>query len=55
MQPSMAHLGYKQGDLPETELAARENLCLPLWGGISREQQERVVRTLRDVVATPVP
>ncbi|MGD0273661.1 MAG: DegT/DnrJ/EryC1/StrS family aminotransferase [Gaiellaceae bacterium] len=55
LQPSLAHLGYKQGDLPETELAARENLCLPLWGGISREQQERVVATLRDAVAIPVP
>jgi dTDP-4-amino-4,6-dideoxygalactose transaminase len=55
LQPSMSHLGYKQGDLPETELAARENLCLPLWGGISREQQERVVATLQGAVAVPVP
>jgi dTDP-4-amino-4,6-dideoxygalactose transaminase len=55
LQPAMAHLGYEPGDLPETERAARENLCLPLWAGISPEQQERVVTTLRDVVATPVP
>jgi dTDP-4-amino-4,6-dideoxygalactose transaminase len=54
LQPSMARLGYEQGDLPETERAARENLCLPLWAGITREQQERVVTTLRDAVATPV-
>ncbi len=26
----------RAGDLPETERAARENLCLPLWGGIER-------------------
>jgi dTDP-4-amino-4,6-dideoxygalactose transaminase len=51
----MAHLGYKEGDLPETELAARENLCVPLWAGIAREQQERVVATLQGAVATPVP
>jgi dTDP-4-amino-4,6-dideoxygalactose transaminase len=55
LQPSMAHLGYKQGDLPETELAARENLCVPLWAGISHEQQERVVATLQSAVTTPVP
>ena len=55
LQPSMAHLGYKEGDLPETELAARENLCVPLWAGIAREQQERVVATLQGAVATPVP
>jgi len=53
LQPSMAHLGYKQGDLPETESAARENLCVPLWAGIAREQQERVVATLQGAVATP--
>jgi dTDP-4-amino-4,6-dideoxygalactose transaminase len=54
LQPSMAHLGYKQGDLPETERAARENLCVPLWAGIAPEQQERVVATLQGAVATPV-
>ncbi len=55
LQPSMAHLGYKQGDLPETERAARENLCLPLWAGIAKEQQERVVATLREAASAPVP
>ncbi len=54
LQPSMANLGYKPGDLPETELAARENLCLPLWAGIEIEKQERVVTTLRDAIAAPV-
>jgi dTDP-4-amino-4,6-dideoxygalactose transaminase len=47
LQPALAYLGHSEGDLPETEKAARENLCLPLWGGISREQQERVVAVLR--------
>ena len=52
LQPALSYLGYSEGDLPETERAARENLCLPLWPGISRSQQERVVHTLR---AVPVP
>jgi dTDP-4-amino-4,6-dideoxygalactose transaminase len=52
LQPALSYLGHSEGDLPETERAARENLCLPLWPGISREQQERVVGTLR---AVPVP
>jgi dTDP-4-amino-4,6-dideoxygalactose transaminase len=47
LQPALAYLGYAEGDLPETELAARENLCLPLWPGISEEQQARVVAVLR--------
>jgi len=33
-----------------TEQAARDNLCLPLWAGISAEQQRRVVDVLRAVV-----
>ena len=36
LQPALRYLGYSEGDLPETEKAARENLCLPMWGGISR-------------------
>src|SRR5205823_5883519 len=31
LQPALAYLGYREGDLPQTEKAARENLCLPLW------------------------
>ncbi len=47
LQPALAYLGYAEGDLPETERAARENLCLPLWAGISAEQQADVVAVLR--------
>jgi len=47
LQPALRYLGYVEGDLPETERAARENLCLPLWAGISAEQQAEVVATLR--------
>ena len=38
-------------DLPETEKAARENLCLPLLGGITRGQQEQVVDVLRQTAS----
>ncbi len=47
LQPSLAYLGYAEGDLPETERAARENLCLPLWAGVSADQQAEVVSVLR--------
>jgi dTDP-4-amino-4,6-dideoxygalactose transaminase len=47
LQPALRYLGYSEGDLPETERAARENLCLPLWAGISAEQQAEVVGVLR--------
>ena len=47
LQPALRYLGYSEGDLPETERASRENLCLPLWAGISEEQQAEVVSVLR--------
>ncbi len=42
LQPVFAPLGMRPGSLPETEQAAAENLALPMWAGISPEQQERV-------------
>lgn len=47
LQPAFAHLNYRAGDLPETERAAKENLCLPLWAGIDHTQQAAVVDALR--------
>ncbi|MFN2470805.1 MAG: DegT/DnrJ/EryC1/StrS family aminotransferase [Gaiellaceae bacterium] len=50
LQPALRFLGYSEGDLPETELAAAENFSLPLWAGITAEQQELVVETIRRAV-----
>jgi dTDP-4-amino-4,6-dideoxygalactose transaminase len=47
LQPALRYLGYSEGDFPETEKASRENLCLPLWGGITEEQQTEVVSVLK--------
>jgi dTDP-4-amino-4,6-dideoxygalactose transaminase len=49
LQPALRYLGYSEGDLPETERAARENLCLPLWAGISEEQQAEVASVVKRV------
>jgi aminotransferase EvaB len=43
LQPAYAHLGGKPGDLPETERAAREVVSLPLFPGLTREQQDAVI------------
>ena len=51
LQPALRYLGWKEGSLPETERAARENLALPMWAGISAEKQERVVSVIREAAA----
>jgi dTDP-4-amino-4,6-dideoxygalactose transaminase len=51
LQPALRYLGYKEGSLPETERAARENLALPMWAGIPAETQERVVSVIREAAA----
>lgn len=50
LQPVFARLGYEPGSLPETEQASRETIALPLWAGISSDQQEQVVETVRSAV-----
>jgi aminotransferase EvaB len=54
LQPALRYLGYREGDLPATEHAARENLALPLWAGIGADVQERVVATVREAAGVGV-
>jgi dTDP-4-amino-4,6-dideoxygalactose transaminase len=50
LQPALRYLGYEEGDLPETEQAARDNFSVPLWAGVTEEQQERVVDVVQAAV-----
>jgi len=50
LQPIYDSLGYKQGDLPETERASREVLSLPVYPELTDLQIESVVASLADVV-----
>ena len=51
VQPALRFLGWREGQLPETERAAAENIALPLWAGIDAATQERIVETVRSAVA----
>ena len=48
MQKCFADLGYREGDLPVTEKAAREVLALPMYPELSRGQQDLVVSSISD-------
>jgi dTDP-4-amino-4,6-dideoxygalactose transaminase len=43
LQEGFRNLNLRPGDLPETEAAAREELCLPLFPGLRAEEQQAVV------------
>jgi dTDP-4-amino-4,6-dideoxygalactose transaminase len=47
LQPCFRHLGYKEGDLPESERASREVLSLPMFPELTEEEQDYVVHSIR--------
>lgn len=51
LQPALQHLGYREGDFPAAEHAARHVVSLPMYPELTLEQIERVCTLLAQAVA----
>ncbi|HTV75183.1 MAG TPA: DegT/DnrJ/EryC1/StrS family aminotransferase [Candidatus Acidoferrales bacterium] len=52
LQPGYGNLGYEEGDFPQSERVAREELSLPIFPEMTTAQVEYVAAQLRRVVAS---
>jgi len=48
LQESFGYLGYKSGDLPSSEAAAREALALPIFPELRDDELQRVAATIAE-------
>jgi dTDP-4-amino-4,6-dideoxygalactose transaminase len=52
LQECFAFVGYSQGDLPESERAAKETIAIPIYPELTEVQQQFVVETISKFLAS---
>lgn len=48
LQKCFKYLGYKQGDFPEAELAAKQVFTLPIYPELTREEKDYIIQSLEE-------
>ncbi|MDD5662512.1 MAG: DegT/DnrJ/EryC1/StrS family aminotransferase [Candidatus Omnitrophica bacterium] len=48
LQKCFKYLGYKRGDFPEAEKAAKQAFTLPIYPDLSREEQDYIIQSVRE-------
>ena len=48
LQPAFEYLGYKEGDFPEAERAAKEVLSLPVYPELQKETQDLIISAVQE-------
>ena len=50
LQKALDYLGYKQGDVPQSEQASREVLSIPMYPELTEQQMDKVVSTISNAL-----
>lgn len=50
LQKCFKYLGYKKGDLPESEKAARQTFTLPIYPELTREELDYIIHSLKEKI-----
>jgi len=48
LQPAFKYLGYKKGDLPETEKACKEVLSIPIYPELKKSEQDYIIKKIKE-------
>jgi dTDP-4-amino-4,6-dideoxygalactose transaminase len=54
LQKCFEDLGYKNGDLPSSEKIALEVISLPIYPGLTKEEQDFVISTIKEFVTNSI-
>jgi len=52
VQKCFEELGYKKGNLPDSERKALEVISLPIYPGLTKEEQDYVIERIKDFIGT---